>query len=57
MKQNVSQSNDGITINVDVSIKTICEKDYVWNPATCSCENGKYLASILDIQQLFMMKL
>ena len=48
MKQNVSQSNDGITINVDVSIKTICEKDYVWNPATCSCENGKYLASILD---------
>ena len=48
MKQNVSQSNDGITINVDVSIKTICEKDYVWNPATCSCENGKCLASILD---------
>ena len=26
----------------------ICEKDYVWNPATCSCENGKYLASIMD---------
>ena len=25
----------------------ICEKDYVWNPATC-CENGKYLASIMD---------
>ena len=24
------------------------EKDYVWNPATCSCENGKYLASIMD---------
>ena len=19
-----------------------------WNPATCSCENGKYLASIID---------
>ena len=25
----------------------ICEKDYTWNPATCSCENGKYLASII----------
>ena len=25
-----------------------CEKDYVCNPATCSCENGKYLASIMD---------
>ena len=26
----------------------ICEKDYIWNPATCSCKNGKYLASIID---------
>ena len=26
----------------------VCEKDYVWNPATCSCENGKYLADIID---------
>ena len=25
-----------------------CGNDYVWNPATCSCENGKYLASIMD---------
>ena len=25
-----------------------CEKDYIWNPATCSCKNGKYLASIID---------
>ena len=25
-----------------------CEKHYVWNPATCSCGNGKYLASIMD---------
>ena len=25
-----------------------CEKDYVWNPATCNCENGKYLAIIMD---------
>ena len=26
----------------------ICEKGYVWNFATCNCENGKYLASIMD---------
>ena len=26
----------------------ICEKDYVWNPATCNCQNVKYLASIMD---------
>ena len=21
----------------------MCQKDYIWSPATCSCENGKYL--------------
>ena len=26
----------------------VCEKDYSWNPATGNCENGKYLASIMD---------
>ena len=26
----------------------MCEKDYIWNPATCSCENGKYVGSIID---------
>ena len=26
----------------------VCEKHYVWNPATCCWENGKYLASIMD---------
>ena len=25
----------------------ICEKDFL-EPATCNCENGKYLASIMD---------
>ena len=25
----------------------VCEKDYVWNPATCNCKNRKYLASIM----------
>ena len=24
------------------------EKDHIWNPATCSCKNCKYLAIIID---------
>ena len=37
-------------ININVSVKKhhICGKDYIWNPVTCSCENGKYLVSIID---------
>ena len=23
----------------------VCEKGYTWNPSTCSCKNGKNLAS------------
>ena len=26
----------------------MCGKSYFWNPATCSCENGKYARSIID---------
>ena len=26
----------------------VCEKDYVWDPSTCNCQNGNYLASIMD---------
>ena len=26
----------------------LCEKHYIWNPATFNCGNGKYLASIVD---------
>ena len=26
----------------------VCEKDCIWNSATCSYENGKYLASVMD---------
>ena len=22
--------------------RCVCEKDYIWNPTTCICENGKY---------------
>ena len=24
------------------------EKGYIWNPSKCTCENGKYLGSIID---------
>ena len=48
MEQNVIQINEGITMNVDASVKNICEKNYVANFATCNCENRKYLASIMD---------
>ena len=47
--ENVIQIRSGIMVNVDVSVKNIiCEKDYIWNHATCSCKNGKYLENILD---------
>ena len=26
----------------------VSEKDYIWNPSTCRCENDKYLESIID---------
>ena len=50
MKKNVIQINSGIVINIDVNIKNVMymKKDYIWNPAICSCENGKYLASIMN---------
>ena len=36
-------------VRVQKSKKTsFVKKDYIWNPATCSCKNGKYLASIID---------
>ena len=31
-----------------LNIHDVCEKYFVWNPATCTCKNGKYLASIID---------
>ena len=46
MEENVTQINGGITINIDMSVKNIvC---FIWNPATCSCKDLKYLASIMD---------
>ena len=50
IEENVLQISGEITINVDVSVKNIiCVKEIIFATlATCSCENGKYLASIID---------
>ena len=53
MAENVTQIKSAITINVGVSVKIwkniMCAKKiYFWNLATCSCENGKYVGSIID---------
>ena len=50
MEENVIQIKSGIMINVDASVTkhNLSGKDYIWNPATCSCKNGKYLESIID---------
>ena len=48
MKQNIIQINGGITTNVDVSVKkSIYVKKTIFQ-SCCNCENGKYLASIMD---------
>ena len=26
----------------------VCEKDCIWNSSACNCENGKYLASVMN---------
>ena len=34
-----------------------CEKDYIWNPSTCICENSKYLKSVANTSVTGVMKL
>ena len=36
-------------MEVAILLMNVCQKDYVQNPATCSCKNGKYLASVMDV--------
>ena len=48
MKENLIQNSGGITININVNVKNVMHvKKMVCDPATCNCENGKYLASIM----------
>ena len=53
MVKNVIQIKSGIAIKVGKSAQIrkkyhAGEKDYTWDPATCSCKNGKYLTCIID---------
>ena len=54
-KCNLNQKfKSGISVTVNVQkihwkfTKIICEKNCIWNPAACNCENGKYVGSIID---------
>ena len=47
---NLTQLRSGISINVIVSAKikkNMSVKNYIWNPAAWTCENGKYWGSII----------
>ena len=50
MEENVIQIRGKITVNVSANVKNIVymKKNYIWNHATCSCKNGRYLTSIID---------
>ena len=47
-KKNVIQIDRTITINIDVSAKNVMHVKKIIFGLTCSCENGKYLASIMN---------
>ena len=45
MLENVIQIKSEITLNTNVECKSlkkhhVHKKDYIWDPTTCSCENG-----------------
>ena len=37
----------------------VCKRKYIWNPATCSCENNKHARSIIgdSVVESYAMKL
>ena len=47
-KPNSNQKQDNSDCQYKCTSYMWCEKDYIWNSSTCSCKNGKYLASITD---------
>ena len=46
----IRRINERKAFTKHISCKCKCkwEKDYIWNPSTCGCENGKYLGSVMD---------
>ena len=47
-KCNLNQSWNNDKCQCECKKYHICEKEYVWNPSTLICQNGKYIASIVD---------
>ena len=47
-KYNSNQKSNNDKCQCQCKKHHICEKYYIWNPATCICKNGKYLASVID---------
>ena len=37
-----------VSVSAKIQINTVCKKYYIWNPNTCTRENGNYLGSIID---------
>ena len=55
--ESVIQIKKGTTISIVASVKiqnnVVCVwKNYIWNPATCSCGNGKYLDSFIAYDEI-----
>ena len=48
MEENVIQIIGGVMINVDASVKKSCMWKRLCLECNCICENGEYLASIID---------
>ena len=46
-KCNLDQWCNNSKCRCECKKRHVCERDYVWNPATCNYENGKYLAGIV----------
>ena len=45
---NPKWNNDKCRCECKNTEEHVCKKDYIWDPATCSSENGKYLGIIID---------
>ena len=45
MKENAAQIKSECK---NPKVHNACKKEYIWNPATCSCENCKYIENVID---------
>ena len=47
-KRNPNQWWNNNECRIECKKRHVCEKDFIWNLVTCSYENEKYLASIMN---------